>query len=77
MFGIWNCECPQVLFCFLQPGLLTILVPLALCLMMFPVKTTEWLIWKFKYDMGVIEMLAKQIGERGRERVYGVLAQEC
>ena len=29
--------------------------------------------WKFKYDIGDIEKLVKQIGERGRGRVYGVL----
>ena len=28
--------------------------------------------WKFKYDIGDIEKLVKQIGERGRGRVYGV-----
>ena len=28
--------------------------------------------WKFKHDIGDIEKLVKQIGERGRGRVYGV-----
>ena len=33
----------QTCYCFLPPGLLAILVPPALCLMMVPVITTEWL----------------------------------
>ena len=28
--------------------------------------------WKFKYDIGFIEKLVKQIGERGRGGGYGV-----